>query len=164
MLSAYLCCAIICVVSVVLGQAICGLSGIDRWTWTAPAVGFAALLVVVDAAIRLPGGGWASLGAVILCLVVSIALLNRQERRTSFGPVTLMAVPVVVIVVVLASSNYLLNENFGIPGVSVLNDFAGHLPWAEALRTRNAPFSLIIPGYPLGSFALAGTLGQIPGI
>ena len=164
MLSAYLCCAIICVISAILGQAICGFSGADRWTWTAPAVGFAALLVIVDAAIRLPGGGWASLTAVGLCLAVSVVLLARQERQTSFLPTALIAAPVVVIVAVLASSNYILNENFGIPGVSVLNDFAGHLPWAEALRTHHAPFSLIIPGYPLGSFALAGTLGRIPGV
>ncbi len=67
-------------------------------------------------------------------------------------------------VAVLASSNYLIDNNFGIPGVSVLNDFASHLPWAETLSDHNSPFKLIVPGYPLGCFALAGTLGKLPGI
>jgi hypothetical protein len=161
MLSAYLCCVIICVASAILGQAICSLCGTDRWTWTAPAVGFAALLVVVDATIRLPGGGSVSLGVVIALLAVSTAVIARRIEMRS---VALIALPVGVVVAVLASGNYLVNENFGIPGVSMLNDFAGHLPWAEALRTHDSPFSLILPGYPLGCFALAGTLGELPGI
>jgi hypothetical protein len=164
MLSAYASCAIILAVSATLGHAIRVLCGTRRWTWTAPAVGFAALLVVVDATIRLPGGGWTSLGFVAALSAVSIWLIHRSGVGIEIRSLALTAGPVVIVVAALASSNYLINRNFGIPGVSVLNDFAGHLVWATALAERQSPFDLIIPGYPVGSFALAGTLGQVPGI
>ena len=164
MLSAYASCAIILVVASTLGHAIRMLCGTRRWTWTAPAVGFAALLVVVDATIRLPGGGWTSLGVVAGLSASSIWLIRRNGLGIEIRSLALTAGPVVVVVAALASSNYLINRNFGIPGVSLLNDFAGHLPWATALAERQSPFELIIPGYPVGSFALAGTLGQVPGI
>jgi hypothetical protein len=164
MLGAYVCCAIICVASLTLGRAIWSLCGTDRWTWTAPAVGFAGLLVIVDITIRLPGGGWTSLSVVIVLLMLSATLIVRNGLGIEIDALLGTALPVVLVVAVLASGNYLINENFGIPGVSMLNDFAGHLPWTEALSTHNAPFKLIIPGYPLGCFALAGTLGKLPGV
>jgi hypothetical protein len=164
MLSAYASCAIILVVASTLGHAIRLLCGTRRWTWTAPAVGFAAFLVVVDATIRLPGGGWTSLGVVAALSAGSIWLIHRTGVGTEIRSLALTAGPVVVVVALLASSNYLINRSFGIPGVSLLNDFAGHLPWATALAEHESPFDLIIPGYPVGSFALAGTLGQVPGI
>lgn len=160
MLAAYICCGLLCVASAVVGQAICSLCGADGWTWTAPAVGFAALLVVVDAAIRLPGGGAFALAAA--AVVVAASALTTA-RRVELRPIALAALPVFIVLCLLGSGNYLANQNFGIPGVSVLNDFAGHLVWADALRTHHGAFSLIIPGYPLGPFALAGTLGDLPG-
>ena len=90
--------------------------------------------------------------------------ITRNGLGIGTGPRMRTAGPVVIVVAILASSNYLINDNFGIPGVSLLNDFAGHLPWAEALSAHNSPFKLIQPGYPLGCFALAGTLGKLPGI
>jgi hypothetical protein len=164
MLGAYASCAIIFVAASLLGRAVQGLCGADRWSWTAPAVGFAALLVVVDVTIRLPGGGWASLGAVVVLLVLSISVIARKGLGIGVGALILISGPVIAVVAVLASGNYLINDNFGIPGVSILNDFAGHLPWAEALSAHDSPFTLILPGYPLGCFALAGTLGKLPGI
>jgi hypothetical protein len=164
MLAAYICGAILCLASSMLGRAICILCSIDRWTWTAPAVGFAGLLTIVDASIRLPGGGWTSLALVIVSLTLSLMIIVRRGLGIGLGSLLSTAVPVVIVVGVLASGGFLINENFGIPGVSVLNDFAGHLPWAEALSTRNTPFKLIIPGYPIGGFALAGTLWRLPGV
>ncbi|HKG02019.1 MAG TPA: hypothetical protein VKB03_02470 [Conexibacter sp.] len=164
MLSAYASCAIVLAVSATLGYAIRVLCGTHRWTWTAPAVGFAGLLVIVDATIRLPGGGWTSLGFVAALSAISIWLIRRKGLGIEIRSLVLTAGPVVIVVTALASSSYLINRNFGIPGVSLLNDFAGHLPWATALAKHQSPFELIIPGYPVGSFALAGTLGQVPGI
>ena len=164
MLSAYGACAILLAAASIIGRAICGLCGADRWTWTAPAVGFAALLTVVDAVIRLPGGGWTSLFVVLALLMASIGLIVRKGIGINARSLALVAGPVAIIVTVCASGSYLINNDFGIPGVSILNDFAGHLPWAEALREHDSPFKLIIPGYPLGCFALAGTVGRIPGI
>jgi hypothetical protein len=164
MLSAYGACAILLAVASILGRAICGVCGVDRWTWTAPAVGFAALLTVVDAVIRLPGGGWTSLFVVLTLVVASIGFVARKGLGIDAGSLALAAGPVVVAVAVFASGSYLINNDFGIPGVSILNDFAGHLPWAEALREHDSPFKLIIPGYPIGCFALAGTVGRLPGI
>ncbi len=164
MLAAYGSCTIILVVASIFGQTIHRLCGTDHWTWTAPTVGFAALLIIVGTTIRLPGGGWSSLSIVVILLAISIALIARKGLGIEVGTLILTSGPVVIVVAVLASSNYLINDNFGIPGVSVLNDFASHLPWAEALRAHTSPFKLIVPGYPLGCFALAGTLGKLPGI
>ncbi len=164
MLAAYCSCLLILLASSILGRALCGLCGAHSWTWTAPAVGFAALLTIVDTVIRLPGGGVTSLAVVVALVVISLVLLARKGLGIEIRPLLLMAGPLVIVVAVLASGAYLLNNDFGIPGVSVLNDFAGHLPWAEALSKHDSPFKLIISGYPLGGFALAGTLARVPGI
>jgi hypothetical protein len=145
----------------VVGQAVWSLCGVDRWVWTSPAVGFACLLVVCDAVVRLPGGG---LTSSIALVIVFVAAAARIARRVELREPVLLALPVVVVVGLIASGSFLVNESFGIPAVSILDDFANHLPWAEALRTHTSPFSLIIRGYPLGPFALAGTLGELPGV
>ena len=158
-IGAYACSVIICVASASVGHAIWTLCGRTDWTWTSPAVGFALLLSVVDVTIRLPSGGWGALGAATALVLFSITRVKRINVRQ----VVAVAAPTVLVVGALSSGGFLVNGNFGIPGVSIENDFAGHLPWAEALRTHDAPFSLIIPGYPLGPFALAATLGELPG-
>src|SRR2546423_1011600 len=62
------------VLAMLLASALCGQATLRivqgrAWTWTAPATGFALLLAVATATIRLPGHGIttaAALGAVVL--------------------------------------------------------------------------------------------------
>lgn len=164
MLAAYGAFVALLLAASLIGQATRQLCGLRAWRWTGPAVGFAALLLIADASIKLPGGGSTSLGVVIALVVVSLVIVTRKRARVAFTAGLLTATPIVVIVGVLGSANYLINQRFGIPGVTVDDDLAAFLFWAKTLAAHHSLTGTAVAGYPLGGVALAGTLGSIPGM
>ena len=57
----------ITVASLLLGRGVCLLSGLDGSSWAAAPVGFAALMIVCEVAVSLPGHGWTAVIIVWCC-------------------------------------------------------------------------------------------------
>jgi hypothetical protein len=156
------------VASAVVGQAVCVLAGLRGAPPWAPAVGFAALLVVARVVIEAPGH--ASTAAAVLggLVLVSAALTAARLTRV---PDLLDRVPLVLGMIVLAALPFLVSGRAGILGVSVNNDMSSHLTAAWWLDARGplAPVgalgdSLIAEGYPLGPHAVAAALARGSGM
>ena len=142
--------------SLLVGQALCLLLR-DATAPYGAAVGLAALLVVCDAAIRLPGDAVSAAVVAGLLIVGSALFLARRGAlrpgavSSAVGAITLLGV----------SIPFVANRMVGLPGVSFNNDTAVHLLWAEGLRDdRIRAMSLPPENYPLGPHALIATLGD----
>ena len=146
--------AVIVAVSAVIGQAAWMAAGRTEWSYLAPATGFAALMVLAGATIRLPGH--ASAARVAIAAAVCLALVVIYRRRPSSAGVNEAAVAGLV-ALFAASLPFLFNGRVGILGVLDNADFMGHLVLADALGTgadaSTSPFAG--GGYPTGPHALA---------
>lgn len=157
MAATYLSAGVICAASLLLGRAILSASGWARWSWTAPAVGLAALIVACGASIHLPGGPKASLiVAVVLLIVAAGYLRGRWGERPDLGEGLLVA----LITLAAVSLPFVVNGRFGLLGVSVNNDLAQHLLFADALRPGSLNAFEASAGYPLGPHALVAAIAQ----
>jgi hypothetical protein len=146
--------------SLLLGNALSLLGFGNRAV--APAVGMSSLIVLSAIAIRLPGRTTTSAVVVLLALVASVALTVKR-----LGRVTFPAVPLVVgaLAAFGAAIPFIANGRVGLPGVSLDNDTAGHLIYAEALRSSTTRGIYGLPsGYPLGPHSLADTISSGLGI
>ena len=142
--------------SLLVGQALCVLL-LGRTAPYAGAVGLAALIVVCDAAVRLPGD--ATTAAVLAGLLAAGAavLLHRRGALRPGG----VATGVAGITLLGAWIPFLANARVGLPGVSFNNDTAVHLLWAEGLRDERVhALSLPPEDYPLGPHALVAGAAQ----
>lgn len=179
-LQAYGPAAVIVLMAIVLGRAICSGGGNDQRWHAAPAVGLAALIVLEGAAIKLPGRATAAIVAGALALVVAGVVLVANRRRAErpregaaplapertrpwirgwLGDAILIAVPVLG-----ASVPFLATGFIGVPGESVDNDMASHLLWAESLRSaRMHRLWAPSPGYPVGPHSVVAALGTLTG-
>jgi hypothetical protein len=148
--------AAIVISSIVIGRAICAAGGERRW-WAAPAVGFGTLIVVEGAAIKLPGRDATAIAAWLVALAIAGGLLvRRRQLRIRWGDVVLAGVSVLG-----ASLPFIANGRVGLPGVSMNNDSAHHLLYAEALRSsRMASLWGPANGYPLGPHSVTVALGS----
>ncbi len=147
--------------SAIIGQAVCVLAGRVRWSWLAPAVGLASLVVLSSVAIRLPGRATT---AVIVCVVAILIAASLVLRRTK---ITLPLRPLAIVVFPMlgASVPFLANGRVGILGVGLDNDMATHLLWAEGLRSPlMSSLYPVLKGYPLGPHSLVATLASTGGI
>lgn len=155
------------VVSVVLGRAICAAcGGAGRWG-AAPAVGFSALIVLTASSIKLPGRAITSSVVCAATLLVSVAILLRAARRYGRERESWWRDPVLVAVPVLgASLPFIANGRIGLQGVTLDNDSALHLLFAEAARSSRmaALWSGLQQGYPLGPHSAVATVGTATGI
>jgi hypothetical protein len=157
----YVSAGIICAASLVLGRGILIATGLRAWSWTAPAVGFAALVVVCGAAVHLPGGPKAAL-VVALVLLAAALFYSRgsgqwDERVADAGLVS-------VVVLAAVSLPFVVNGRVGLLGVSVDNDLAQHLLFADALRPHGLNPFAASAGYPLGPHAVVLTIAQGTGM
>ena len=160
MIGTYAAAILICLASIVLGRGICVLAGKEGSNWLGAAVGFAALMIVCEVAIRLPGRAWT---AVVVLVVLCVASLwAARGPRAGWPSVDGLLVGVVLLVV--ASTPFVANARVGVLGISFLNDTHWHLLLAEELR-RPALKALETygPGYPLGPHAIAATFAQLLG-
>src|SRR5689334_10350235 len=162
MIASYGTALVICVAALAIGRGIFAATGEASWSWLAPAVGYAALLVLCNTAVRLPGHGWTA----VLAVTVSVAGAVVVGRRPA-GTASLVDGLVVTIGVVAATAiPFVASARVGVLGVSVLNDLAVHLPLADALLhpqvaafTNHGP-----PGYPSGPHAIMATAAQGLGV
>ena len=147
--------------AVLAGQGVLGLAGMDRRSWLGPAIGLAALEVVCAIAIKLPGRGTTAAVVVAVLLLAALAWLARQR---AFGN-PLRALVVVLLPILADSIPFVANGRVGLPGVSLDNDTASHLLWAQALLTPRPGLTYFIThGYPLGPHSVAATLAWATGI
>jgi hypothetical protein len=148
--------AVLVLASVMIGQAM-SLLGL-RCRAAGPAVGLATLIVVAAIAIKLPGR--AVTAALVLLVVVLLAAVVVVRGRGASRP-PLATLPTVLMAGFGAAIPYLANGRVGLPGVSLDNDTANHLLWAEALRSPVAGARYGLPaGYPLGPHSLIDALAS----
>ncbi|HWF74032.1 MAG TPA: hypothetical protein VG186_11840 [Solirubrobacteraceae bacterium] len=150
----------ITVVSVLLGRGICLLAGRTVSPWLSPAVGFAALMVLCDAAIGLPGRAGTAVAVVVVACAVAVGII--VWRRTpwpafSDGPV------VAIVVLIVVSIPFLASDRVGLLGIGFLNDTHWHLIMAEGLRNPAIQAVAYGVGYPLGPHAVAAVFAQALG-
>ncbi|MGZ4202453.1 MAG: hypothetical protein ACXVRH_10385, partial [Thermoleophilaceae bacterium] len=161
MIGTYAAAVLICGASVILGRGVIVAAGGRASSWIAPAVGFAALMIVCEVAIRLPGHAYTAIVALFVAVGASLLAVRwrgRGERLSIDG------LPVGVALLAVASTPFVANARVGVLGISFLNDTHWHLLLAEQLRHPSyralEPFG---PGYPLGPHAIATTFAQLLG-
>jgi hypothetical protein len=156
--------------SIILGRAICvRCGGPGRWS-AAPFVGFAALMALANASIKLPGRADTAVAICAVAVVVSLAYLVWQARLARLSWRTRLVRPggdllIGLIALFAASIPFIAQGRVG-PGALVDNDMSNHLIWAEALRSAQYSkiYSLLTSeGYPLGPHALVAVVGTATG-
>src|SRR5688572_15143692 len=110
------------------GWALLAAVGREPWSWTAPALGLAALVVIGFAA-QLPGGDVTVAVLVAAALIAAVARLWRARPRPGPGVGTWPLVA--VLVVAAASIPFAAGGGFDVMGTYVNNDLAFHLYNAE---------------------------------
>jgi hypothetical protein len=152
---------LIILASVVLGRAICVAAGGEQAWWAAPAVGFASLIVLTGAAIKLPGRGVTAL--VVAGVVLTVAggfLLRRRSLPVSRGDLVVAGLSLLG-----TSVPFIASGRVGLPGVSLDNDTAGFLLFTEGLRSpRMASLWGAGNGYPLGPHSVVAAVGTATGM
>ncbi len=160
-MGAYASAILISLAAVLLGRAVCVLAGNQGSTWLAAPVGFAALMIVCQVAVKLPGHGLTAVAAVAVLCAASLWIGHR--RRAAWPPL-LDALPVALVALIYLSLPFLANARVGVLGVSLLNDTRLHLLVAEGLRRPSLhTVGVAGPGYPIGPHAIAATFAQALG-
>jgi hypothetical protein len=161
---AYAAAAVILAASVVIGLALWRLSGWERASFCAPAVGFAALLVVCDVFSRLPGR--TVTGAVAAGVVVLLAVLVLFAAPYPFVPLATDGFLLGVVSLLLVGLPFAVSGHFGVLGVGDNNDMSVHMGASYWLQTHavQQDVMLVKPGYPLGPHSLAAVLGTAFGL
>jgi hypothetical protein len=157
MLTLLLCAVLTCFGSLALGQGVLALCGARQWSWLAPSVGVAVMILIAVPAIHLPGRSATVAVAMAVCIAAGIALWVRYpaHRPPLFGLLAGLPVALLVLVPFAASGHA------GTLGVSFDNDMGAHLLLAEAYRSAAvAHVSPLLPEYPLGPHALAAALAE----
>ncbi|MCU1488987.1 MAG: hypothetical protein JWM85_392, partial [Acidimicrobiaceae bacterium] len=150
-----------CLGSLVLGQVVLALCGVRGWSWLAPPVGVAVMILIAVPAIHLPGRSATSAAVTAVMVAAGLVLwIRRPEHRPPLGDL-LAGLPVALLVLV----PFAASARAGTLGVSFDNDMGEHLLLAEAYRSSAvALVSPLLPDYPLGPHALAAALSQGLGI
>ncbi|HEX7277995.1 MAG TPA: hypothetical protein VF255_00080 [Solirubrobacterales bacterium] len=151
----------VCAASLTIGQAAIALCGRRCWSWLAPAVGLALLLVICWGTVRLPGEGAVSAVAVLLLTVASIAYL--RGRVEGAGEALRTGGPVALVALLACSLPFLVEGHFGILGTSFNPDMSQHLLVADRLAEGQSS-QLLNQGYPLGPHAVVVALNKGLGI
>ena len=144
--------------SIAVGATVTRALGRSQPSWAEPAVGFSVLVLAASASARLldSGGGAALvLGAITLASVAYLLSGGVSRERVR------LAAPGALLAAALASLPFLASGRIGILGVGINNDLAGHLSWAEWLRSQEQPVPIdLVNGYPIGPHSIAAALGE----
>lgn len=141
------------------GQAILAACGRRSWSWLAPAVGVAALIVVAWWTVRLPGEGTAALTAIAIGSAISAVVLRRRGVSASRERLRI-GLAVAVLALAAASLPFVVEGRFGILGTGLNPDMSQHLLAADRLADGGSE-RLISEGYPLGPHAVVVALGGL---
>lgn len=156
--------------SIIVGRAICmACGGRQRWS-AAPLVGLAALMILSDSSIKLPGR--ADTAAVVcgLAILVSWVYLvwSNRELRTSWQgaigwsarfPLLIEGDLVIGVIALFAASIPFIGQGRIGPGAYVDGDMAVHLLLVEALSSAKvASYYSVLSGYPTGPHALVAAV------
>jgi hypothetical protein len=154
--------ALVCAASVIAGRALLAALGRREWSWLAAPVGLAALVIVAQPLVRLPGRGVTAAAAIGALLVVALAYAWRRPPGVGAAALVREALPVALIVLLAASIPFALNGRVGVLGEGIYtNDHAAQLFWSEWLATGFGPEPRGIEfGYPLGPQSLAAALAE----
>jgi hypothetical protein len=127
--------------------------GRREWSWLAPALGLAVLVVLCGATVYLPGRGTTAAIAFAAAVLASGAVLSRSALD---GRRVLQAgLPVVLVVVLAASVPFAAGGGFEVLGSYVNNDLAFHIYNAEWLRAHEGiEPQQVADGYPTGPHGL----------
>ena len=166
MVAVYASAALICAASVIAGRAVLVALGRREWTWLAAPVGLAALVVVAQPLVRLPGHGVTAAVVIGVLLVAALAFAWRRPPTEGWLELAREALPAALIVLFAASLPFLINGRIGVLGEGVYtNDQAAQLFWTEWLATGFGPEPRGIEfGYPLGPQSLAAALAEGTGL
>jgi hypothetical protein len=149
--TAYVCVAVVCVAATAVGLAICGR---DRsWSWTAPAVGFAALTLLALLTVRLPGHGTTAAVALGAATVAAIVVLCRRSLDLRALP---EGVALAAVVIAICSLAFVANDRIGELGAWTNDDLSFQMAQADALGSGEP--RITPAGYPNGPHALAAAL------
>ena len=164
MFGAYAAAAVILAASVVIGLALWRLSGWERASFCAPAAGFAALLIVSDAAARLPGRTITA--AVLVGVLFALSVLVLLAAPYPPAPLASDGFLLALLSLLLVGMPFAVSGHFGVLGVGDNNDMSVHMGASYWLQTHavQQDVMLVKPGYPLGPHSLAATLGTAFGI
>jgi hypothetical protein len=158
----YLAALLLVVVSLVLGAALC--RACSAPVALAPVVGVVLLIALASAAVQLPGRATSAavvVGAATVAAAVSLARSRLRPARTLVAGMLLAGAGAAAV----TTLPFLSAGHTGIPGVSLNNDTAVHILWADGLRS--ALTERLYPpnsGYPLGPHSLVATLAQGTGV
>ena len=144
------------VAAIAIGQAVLRGLGVRSWTWLAPSVGLAVMMVVVSIARVVPGRALTT--AVLLAIVLGAALwIVVRDRMLWPDPMGLLAA---LPVIGLALTPFLVAGWPGILGVSFNNDMGNHLSQVAGLMPggSDALLSWDALGYPLGPHSLVASI------
>ena len=161
MVALYASALLVCVCSLLLGQAAMALCGRREWSWLSPALGLALVCALAWATVRLPPGGDAAAGAVGLAAILAAASL--RVRVPDWRVPLRLGIPVVVVGLVAGSLPFIVEGRAGILGTGFNPDMSQHLQAAAQLSADESR-GLIEQGYPLGPHAVAVALEDGLGI
>ena len=147
--------------SAVVGQGVLCACGRRTWSWLAPAVGLATLVILAGATIRLPGRDLTATAVVGVVLAASIAML--WVRRPKVPEAFRIGLPVAIAIVVAASLPFVAAGGFG-AFVGKSRDLGYYLYDAQWLQTHAGfPPLHIVKGFPMGPPALAVVTAKVAG-
>ena len=154
--------ALVCAASLVAGRALLAALGGREWSWLAAPVGLAALVVVAQPVVRLPGRGLTAAIAIGVLLLGALVFASRRPRGVDAAGLAREALPAALIVLVTASIPFAISGRVGVLGEGIYtNDHAAQLFWSEWLATGFGPEPRGIElGYPLGLQSLAAALAE----
>jgi hypothetical protein len=162
MLAIYAAALAICAASLIAGRGLLVALGAREWTWLSAPVGLAALVVIAQPLVRLPGRGVTAFVVLAVLLVAALALVWRTPARGRGADLLREALPPALVVLVAASLPFLLAGRVGVLGEGVYtNDHAAQLFWSEWLATGFGPEPRGVElGYPLGPQSLVAALAE----
>jgi len=158
--------ALLCAASLIAGRALLVALGRREWSWLAAPVGLAALMVLSQPLVRLPGEGLPAALVIAVLLLAALAYGWRRPPGVGAAELAREALPAALIVLAVASIPFAVNDRVGVLGEGIYtNDHAAQLFWGEWLATGFGPEPRGIEfGYPLGPQSLAAALARGTGI